>query len=346
MIKASGTRTDGWYYDVIERPDGSRMPVSARSIVGVLPVMAAVAIRSNVINELPELAERSRAFVERFTADPETRGGVDLAAFRAVGPTGRRLISVVNRQRMERVLARVFDPAEFLSAHGIRSVSRYHTEHPLHFNYQGFYAGLDYEPAESTIPMFGGNSNWRGPIWFPINHLLVLALYRIDQYFSDSLLLEYPTGSGRRLRLADIADDLSRRLVAIFLDDEHGRRPVFGATKLFQDDPAWHDLVPFYEYFHGDNGAGLGASHQTGWTGLVADLIASRRMARVAGRARPGNPDGAAARHAAGLVAASGPWSMPVRMCASACRPGLPASRASGRQTRGALALAAEPAAA
>ncbi|MGZ4619092.1 MAG: MGH1-like glycoside hydrolase domain-containing protein, partial [Frankiaceae bacterium] len=278
---------DGWYYDVIERPDGSRVPVRARSIVGVLPVMAAVAIRSNVINELPDLAARARAFVERFTADADARGGVDLADFRTEGPTGRRLISVVNRQRMERVLAKVFDPAEFLSAHGIRSVSRYHAEQPLHFTYQGFYAGLDYEPAESTIPMFGGNSNWRGPVWFPVNHLLVLALYRLDQYFGDSLLLEYPTGSGQRRRLADIAGDLSRRLVAIFLDDEHGRRPVFGATKRFQDDPAWHDLVPFYEYFHGDNGAGLGASHQTGWTGLVADLIASRRMPGLLGGPDP-----------------------------------------------------------
>ena len=152
--------------------------------------------------------------------------------------------------------------------------------------------------------MFGGNSNWRGPVWFPINYLLVLALHRIDQYFGDGLLLEYPTGSGQRRRLADVADDLSRRLVAIFLDDDHGRRPVFGATKLFQDDPAWHDLVPFYEYFHGDNGAGLGASHQTGWTGLVADLIASRRMPALSGRARPGNPDGAAAWHAAGVAVA------------------------------------------
>ena len=158
-------------------------------------------------------------------------------------------------------------------------MSRYHRDHPLHFDYNGLTADLDYEPAESTTAMFGGNSNWRGPIWMPLNYLSVLALRRLDQYFDDDLTVELPTGSGNRVTLGGVADDLSRRLISIFLEDADGRRPVFGDTQRFQTDPAWHDLLPFYEYFHGDNGAGLGASHQTGWTGLVADLIAGRRLA-------------------------------------------------------------------
>jgi hypothetical protein len=186
---------------------------------------------------------------------------------------------VVGRERIQRMLARLLDTEEFLSPHGLRSVSRYHRDHPLHFDYNGLTADLDYEPAESTTAMFGGNSNWRGPVWMPLNYLSVLALRRLDQYFGEDLTVELPTGSGNRVTLGGVADDLSRRLVSTFLEDADGRRPVFGDTQRFQTDPAWHDLLPFYEYFHGDNGAGLGASHQTGWTGLVADLIASRRLA-------------------------------------------------------------------
>ena len=188
-------------------------------------------------------------------------------------------MSVVGRERIQRMLARLLDTEEFLSPHGLRSVSRYHRDHPLHFDYNGLTADLDYEPAESTTAMFGGNSNWRGPVWMPLNYLSVLALQRLDQYFGDDLTVELPTGSGNRVTLQGVADDLSRRLISIFLEDGDGRRPVFGDTQRFQTDPAWHDLLPFYEYFHGDNGAGLGASHQTGWTGLVAALIASRRLA-------------------------------------------------------------------
>jgi hypothetical protein len=191
----------------------------------------------------------------------------------------RLLLGVVDINRLERLLTKLFDEEEFLSPHGLRSLSAYHRDHPYQLDVQGVLSTIDYEPAESTTPMFGGNSNWRGPIWFPLNYLVISALERYHQFFGDELSVEYPTGSGERQPLNRIANDLRHRLVSIFLIGSDGRRPCFGGTERLQQDPNWRDNLMFHEYFHGDNGAGLGASHQTGWTGLVADAICRRRDA-------------------------------------------------------------------
>jgi hypothetical protein len=195
------------------------------------------------------------------------------------------MLSIVDEARLRRMLAVMLDPAEFLSDHGIRALSRRHADEPLDVAVDGVMARLDYEPGESTSGLFGGNSNWRGPIWFPINYLLVESLRVYHRYLGDEFQVECPTGSGRLLNLGEVADELARRLTAIFLEREDGSRPVFGGYRLMQDDPAWHDLLPFHEYFHGDTGAGLGASHQTGWTGLVADFIIRRGRSDAAAAA-------------------------------------------------------------
>jgi hypothetical protein len=179
------------------------------------------------------------------------------------------------------VFERLFDESDFLSPYGLRAVSRWHAEHPYELDAAGMGAQVDYEPAESTTGMFGGNSNWRGPIWFPVNYLVVSALRRYARFFGDDLTIEYPTGSGEHSTLGEVAEDLRRRLVSLFLIGEDGRRPCFGWVDRLQNDPAWQDNIFFNEYFHGDNGAGLGATHQTGWTGLVADLIIRRREATL-----------------------------------------------------------------
>jgi hypothetical protein len=184
-----------------------------------------------------------------------------------------RLLSIVDANQLVRILATMLSEDEFLSPHGLRALSRRHRDQPFSIDLAGQTYTVDYEPAESTNGLFGGNSNWRGPIWFPVNYLVIEAVRRFARFFGDDLVVEHPTNSGNKVVLVDLADDLSRRLVSVFLDDSAGRRPVFGDTELFQTDPAWHDHLPFHEYFHGDTGRGLGASHQTGWTGLVADLI-------------------------------------------------------------------------
>ncbi|HEY2281518.1 MAG TPA: hypothetical protein VGI00_24425, partial [Streptosporangiaceae bacterium] len=189
------------------------------------------------------------------------------------GVQGRRILSLVNEDKLRRILARMLDEERFLGPHGIRSISRWHLDHPYTFDVDGAQYQVQYEPAESTTGMFGGNSNWRGPVWFPINLLLIRALLQHYRYYGNDLKVECPTGSGTMMTLFEVAQELSRRLASTFLRDEDGRRPVYGGTKLFQEDPHWRDHILFYEYFHGDNGAGLGASHQTGWTGLVARLI-------------------------------------------------------------------------
>ncbi len=190
----------------------------------------------------------------------------------------RRLLSVGTSESLQRVLRRVLDPDEMLSPHGIRSLSRYHLEHPFTMVIGSFSSSIDYEPAESTTPLFGGNSNWRGPVWFPMNFLIIEALYRYWRYFGDELKVEHPVGSGNQLNLREVGNDLSRRLTSLFLKGSEGHRPVHGANRLLQEDPRWRDLIWFHEYFHGDTGAGLGASHQTGWTGLVVHLIAGRAL--------------------------------------------------------------------
>jgi hypothetical protein len=192
-----------------------------------------------------------------------------------VGEPGNRrlLLGVVEVEHLLRIFTRLFNEEAFLSPYGLRAVSRWHLEHPYHLDVEGVAATIDYEPAESTTAMFGGNSNWRGPIWFPVNYLVVNALLRYARYFGDEVRLEYPTGSGQERNLGEIGEDIRRRLISLFLVGEDGRRPCFGWVEKMQADPAWKDNILFNEYFHGDNGAGLGASHQTGWTGIVADMI-------------------------------------------------------------------------
>jgi hypothetical protein len=191
----------------------------------------------------------------------------------------RLLVGVTGLDRVRRLCRALFDPAEFLSPHGLRSLSAYHREHPYVLDVEGVRAGIDYEPAESTTAMFGGNSNWRGPVWFPLNYLVATALERVHEFFGSELTVEYPTGSGNKVTLDVVAADFWERLVSIFLVDDNGRRPCFGGVERMQTDPRWRDNLLFHEYFHGDNGAGLGASHQTGWTGLVADVIRRRHRA-------------------------------------------------------------------
>ena len=261
---------DGFFYDVLRLPDGSGTRIKVRSLVGLLPICATTVIEGDIIDRYPEIAGRVRMFLTRNQdllsniADPLVPG-----------VHGRRLLSLVNEDKLRRILARMLDEERFLGPHGIRSISRWHLDHPYTFDVAGAQYQVQYEPAESTSGMFGGNSNWRGPVWFPVNLLLVRALLQHYRYYGDGLKVECPTGSGTMMTLFEVAQELSRRLAGTFLRDGDGRRPVNGGNRLFQEDPHWRDPNVFYEYFHGDNGAGLGASHQTGWTGLVARLIQS-----------------------------------------------------------------------
>jgi hypothetical protein len=259
---------DGFFYDVLRLPDGSGTKIKVRSLVGLLPLCASTVIEPEVLERYPEVARRAGAFIER-----NSDLLVNIADPMVPGVRGRRLLSLVNEEKLRRILARMLDEERFLGPHGVRSISRWHLDHPYSFYAGGVEHRVQYEPAESTSGMFGGNSNWRGPVWFPINVMLIRALITHYRYYGDDLTVECPTGSGTMMTLFEVAQELTRRLTATFLRGPDGRRPVYGATRLFQEDPHWRDLILFYEYFHGDNGAGLGASHQTGWTGLVARLI-------------------------------------------------------------------------
>jgi hypothetical protein len=264
---------DGFFYDVMHLADDTRVPVRVRSMVGVVPLLAVTTIHPDLLAKLPGFAERITWF-EKY----RTQFASCIAHTRALGADDRRLLSIVDGPNLARVLTRVLDSEELLSPYGIRSVSRYHRDHPFTLVVGGQSATVDYEPAESTNYLFGGNSNWRGPVWMPLNYLLIEALRRFERYFDGALTVEMPTGSGAACSLGQVAEQLSARLVGLFLRGPDGKRPVHGERQLQQDDPAWRDLLWFHEYFHGDTGAGLGASHQTGWTGLVVDLIASRRL--------------------------------------------------------------------
>jgi Mannosylglycerate hydrolase MGH1-like glycoside hydrolase domain len=259
---------DGFFYDVLRLPDGTGTRIKVRSLVGLLPLCATTVIEEDLLRRYPKVAEQVGVFLER---------NQDLLANIAnpfvPGAQGRRLLSLVNQEKLRRILARMLDEERFLGPHGIRSISRWHLDHPYVFDVHGNEHRVQYEPAESTTGMFGGNSNWRGPVWFPINLLVIRGLLQHYRYYGNDLRVECPTGSGNMMTLFEVAQELSRRLVSTFLRDADGHRPVYGGTRIFQEDPHWRDLVLFYEYFHGDNGAGLGASHQTGWTGLVAKLI-------------------------------------------------------------------------
>jgi len=259
---------DGFFYDVLHMPSGSHFPLRIRSLVGLIPLFAVETIEPEVVERLPGFKRRMDWFIDN---RPDLTQ--NLACMRTPGRSERRLLSMVNRDRLRNILKFMLDEKEFLSPYGIRSVSRHHLEHPYKLAVNGDEHRVDYEPAESTTGLFGGNSNWRGPIWFPVNYLLIESLQKFHYYFGDNFKVECPTGSGQMMTLWDVATDISRRLARIFQRDADGRRPVHGGVDKFQSDPHWRDWVLFYEYFHGDNGAGIGASHQTGWTGLVAKLM-------------------------------------------------------------------------
>jgi hypothetical protein len=258
---------DGFYYDVLHTPDGRREPLKVRSMVGLIPLFAVETLDPSIVDKLPGFKRRLQWFIENRPALGE-HIEIDSSDH---GP--RRFLSLVNRQRLKRVLRYMLDEAEFLSPHGIRAVSRYHLAHPYRLPVNGMEYRVDYEPAESSTGLFGGNSNWRGPVWFPVNYLLIESLQKFHFFLGDNFKVECPRGSGKMMNLWDVAGEISQRLTQIFTGDAVGRRPVFGAAEKFQRDPHWRDLMLFYEYFHGDNGAGIGASHQTGWTALVAKLI-------------------------------------------------------------------------
>jgi hypothetical protein len=262
---------DGFYYDQLRRPDGSVVPVRVRSMVGILPLTAFAVLDEPVLQRAEAVGKRFSRMIGRRQLDLDRHA----AEGRLVGEPGDRrlLLGVVEVEHLLRIFTRLFDEDAFLSPHGLRALSRWHLEHPYHLELDGMDATIDYEPAESTTGMFGGNSNWRGPVWFPVNYIVVNALVRYARYFGDDVRLEYPTGSGQQRTLGEIAEDIRRRLISLFLVGEDGRRPCFGWVERMQADPAWNDNILFHEYFHGDNGAGLGASHQTGWTGIVADMI-------------------------------------------------------------------------
>ena len=260
-------REDGFFYDVLHLPNGETKHLKIRSMVGLIPLFAVETLDSELIDSLPRFKHRMQWFIENrpdFAQHLETQshdGGV------------RRFLSLVNRDRLRSVLGYMLDEQEFLSPYGIRALSRYHQDHPYVLTVMGHEHRVDYEPAESGTGLFGGNSNWRGPVWFPVNYLLIESLQKFHYFLGDQYTVEYPTGSGRRSTLWQVAAEVSRRLTRIFLKNAEGTRPMFGGTSIFQDDPLWQNHLLFHEYFHGDNGAGIGASHQTGWTGLVAKLI-------------------------------------------------------------------------
>ena len=269
---------DGLFYDRLITLSGYAVPVKVRSMLGIIPVLAAMVLDSAMLENAMTLNKRFMRFLQR-----EGVGGIEKLAetpqLRGEGASRRVLLSVARPAQLERLFAKLFDESEFLSPHGLRTVSAYHRDHPYRFDAEGFQASIDYEPAESTTSMFGGNSNWRGPIWMPVNYLVVESLERYHRFYGEDFEVEYPTGSGKRLTLGLIIADLQDRLISLFTNDADGRRACFGGTEKMQTDPAWHDNLIISEYFHGDNGAAIGAFHQTGWTGLIADVILRRHGA-------------------------------------------------------------------
>jgi hypothetical protein len=261
---------DGFFYDVLRLPDGTASRLKVRSMVGLLPLCASTIFEPETVTNHPRLMELIKLFIERY---PDVTAQVAPTPEGYIGYNQRRLLSPLSKKRLERVLGYLLDENEFLSPYGIRSLSRFHQDHPFVFNVAGQPFTVSYLPAESNTGMFGGNSNWRGPIWMPVNTLIVRGLLNLYTFYGDEFTVECPTGSGNRMNLYEVAQEISQRLANIFLKDSSGCRPVYGGTTKFQQDPYWRDLITFNEYFHGDNGAGLGATHQTGWTGVVAVLM-------------------------------------------------------------------------
>jgi hypothetical protein len=277
---------DGFYYDLLRLPDGSATRLKVRSMVGFLPLCATTVIeawqRERIPKAMAEIGERRRRI-------PELLNTIHPAGPGHFGVAERGIMALVNPERLRRILSKMLDENEFLSPYGIRSLSRFHEQYPYVFNVAGQEYRVDYLPAESNTGMFGGNSNWRGPIWMPVNAMITRALLNFYLYYGDNFTIECPTGSGKMMNLFEVSKEIADRLTRIFLRDDRGRRPVYGGTEKFQTDPHWRDHILFYEYFHGDNGAGLGASHQTGWTGVVANPHSALRHPRCQEGARGGH---------------------------------------------------------
>ncbi len=261
---------DGFYYDLLRLPDGSAQRLKVRSMVGLLPLCASTVIEKRQRELVPRVMA---ALHRRLRRMPELMESMHPTGPGHFGVAERGILALINPERLRRILSKMLDENEFLGPHGVRSVSKFHEQHPYLFHVQGQEYRVDYLAAESNTGMFGGNSNWRGPVWMPVNAILIRAILNFYVYYGDNFKIECPTGSGRMMNLFEVAKEISDRLAGIFLRDAQGRRPVYGGTAKFQEDPHWRDLILFHEYFHGDNGAGLGASHQTGWTGVVAKLI-------------------------------------------------------------------------
>jgi hypothetical protein len=268
---------DGFFYDVLQFPNGERQRLKVRSMVGLIPLFAVMTLEPDLLEQVPGFKQRLEWFIENRTDLKK-----NVACMETEGVGARRMLAlcyatfgeVEPTDKLRCILTKLLDENEFLSPYGIRALSRYHAENPYSFHANGEEFRVNYEPAESSSELFGGNSNWRGPIWFPVNYLLIESLQKFHHYLGDDFKIECPTGSGLWMNLWEVAAEISQRLNRIFLLDEQGNRPVYGVgSSPFQQDPHWKDYILFHEYFHGDNGAGIGASHQTGWTGLVAKLI-------------------------------------------------------------------------
>jgi hypothetical protein len=259
---------DGFFYDVLKLPNGTHFPMKIRSMVGLIPLFAVETLEPEVLDKLPDFKRRLEWFIENRPDLTE-----NIASMSTEGMGERRLLSIADEKQLRSILKFMLDEKEFLSPYGIRALSQFHRDNPYQLTAGNMDYRVDYEPAESSTGVFGGNSNWRGPIWFPVNYLLVESLQKFHHYLGEEFKVEFPTGSGTMLTLWEVAGELSRRMTSIFLQDGNGRRPAFGNAEKFQTDPHWRDLVLFHEYFHGDSGAGVGASHQTGWTGVVTKLM-------------------------------------------------------------------------
>jgi len=279
---------DGFYYDVLHLPNGDEHFLKIRSMVGLIPLFAVETLEPEIVDRLPGFKRRMQWFIDNH---PEVPEHIEMTQRSARGV--RRLLSLVNRKQLKRVLARMLDETEFLSPYGIRALSRYHLDYPYEVYVNGTTNRVDYEPAESTTGLFGGNSNWRGPIWMPVNYLLVEALERYHHFYGDDLRVECPTGSGRFMTIGEAAREISGRLARIFLAGDGGHRPCHAGDRRFADDPHWRELVLFHEYFHGETGRGVGASHQTGWTALAIRFIEDLARARTNAQ----HPNGQPARH-------------------------------------------------